>query len=86
MKNQWQDDCIHFEYNNQIIICRITDNKSPIRRIRGEEKMSRYANFYDSDNTPIVTGWAIYGPVEEMINITPTMAEKWYKEYLKRNK
>ncbi|MGM9592101.1 MAG: hypothetical protein ACI3VK_05225 [Oscillospiraceae bacterium] len=32
--------------------------------------MSRFANFYDSDKNPIVTGWAEYGTMEEMTNIT----------------
>ncbi len=82
MNRTWQDDCISFEYNGQMVFCRITDNNSPIRTIRGIEKMSRYANFYDCNNNPIVTGWAVYGTEEEMTNISPSMVEGWYKDYL----
>ena len=46
--------------------------------------MSRYANFYNSDKSPIVTGWAEYGTVEEMTNITSFTVTKWYAEYLEK--
>lgn len=70
MKKYEQDEFIEFDYNGETLYCRITDNNEPIRIVRGVEKMSRYANFYNSDKSPIVTGWAEYGTVEEMTNIT----------------
>lgn len=48
--------------------------------------MSKYANFYNSDKSPIVTGWAEYGTVEEMTNITSLIITKWYAEYLEKKK
>lgn len=86
MRNSEQDEYIEFEYNGETFYCRITDNNEPIRTVRGVEKMSRFANFYDSDKNPIVTGWAEYGTVEEMTNITSFTVEKWYMEYLEREK
>lgn len=84
MKKYEQDEFIEFDYNGEILYCRITDNNEPIRIVRGVEKMSRYANFYNSDKSPIVTGWAEYGTVEEMANITSFTVTKWYAEYLEK--
>lgn len=86
MKKCDQDEFIEFEYNGEIFYCRITDNNEPIRTIRGIEKMGRYANFYDGNKNPVVTGWAVYGTVEEMTNITPFSVVKWYSEYLKEKR
>ena len=86
MRNSEQDEYIEFEYKGETLYCRITDNNEPIRTVRGVEKMSRFANFYDSDKNPIVTGWAEYGTVDEMTNITSFTVEKWYMEYLEREK
>ena len=84
MKKYEQDEFIEFDYNGETLYCRITDNNEPIRIVRGVEKMSRYANFYNSDKSPIVTGWAKYGTVEEMANITSFTVTKWYAEYLEK--
>ena len=84
MKKYEQDEFIEFDYNGETLYCRITDNKEPIRIVRGVEKMSRYANFYNSDKSPIVTGWAEYGTVEEMTDITSFTVTKWYAEYLEK--
>ena len=84
MKKYEQDEFIEFDYNGETLYCRITDNNEPIRIVRGVEKMSRYANFYNSDKNPIVTGWAEYGTVEEMTNITTFTVTKWYTEYLEK--
>lgn len=84
MKKYEQDEFIEFDYNGETLYCRITDNNEPIRIVRGVEKMSRYANFYNSDKSPIVTGWAEYGTVEEMTNITSFTVTKWYAEYLEK--
>ena len=84
MKQSEQDEWIKFEYNDETLYCCITDNNEPIRTVRGVEKMSRFANFYNSDKSPIVTGWAEYGTVEEMTNITSFTVTKWYTEYLEK--
>ncbi len=44
--------------------------------------MSRFADFYDKEKKPIVTGWVEYGSVEEMTNITSFTVTKWFEEYL----
>ena len=84
MKKYIQDDLIRFEHNGETFYCRITDNDKPIRMVHGIEKMSRYANFFDTNMSPITSGWAIYGTVDEMTNITPIMVEKWYCDYLNK--
>ena len=87
MKNYIQDDFIQFEYKGETLFCKITDNNSPIRTVRGIEKMNRYLNFYNKNREAIITGWAKYGTVEEMTNISQLMLEQWYEEYLnKRDK
>ena len=84
MKNCEQNDYIEFEYNGETFFCLITDDNRPIRKIHGVEKMSRYANFYDSCKNSIVTGVAQYGSEEEMTNIRPILVKKWYEEYINK--
>lgn len=84
MKKYEQDEFIKFDYHEKTFYCCITDNNEPIRIVRGVEKMKRFANFYDSNKNPIVTGWAVYGTVEEMTNITSFTVIKWYEDYLER--
>lgn len=80
MEKYKQDEFIEFDYNGETLYCRITDNNEPIRIVLGVEKMSRFANFYISDKSPIVTGWAEYGTVVEMTNITSFTVKKRYED------
>ena len=84
MKKYEQDEFIPFSYDGEMLYCCIIDNNEPIRTVRGVEKMSRFANFYDSNKKTIVTGWLEYGTVEEMTNITSFTVAKWYEEYLEK--
>ncbi|MBR0276876.1 MAG: hypothetical protein IJQ50_00235 [Clostridia bacterium] len=68
-----------FTYNGEIIKFRITDNSYPIRKVKGTEKMSRYIHFYKSNGDNL--GFTpIYGTVEEMTNLSPFDAHKWYEK------
>ena len=71
-----------FIYNGETIKYKITDDESPIRNVRGVEKIKRYIHFYSFDDKIIYTR-AIYGDFEHLSNITNYDALEWYKESLK---
>ncbi len=73
-----------FEYNEETILYRITDDNKPIRGIKGEEKMSRYITFYHNNGQNIGTR-SIYGTYDEMSNITDFDAKRWYEEYKRKS-
>lgn len=71
-----------FECEDQNISYKISDSGASYsyQKIRGENYMSRYINFFASDMTPLGT-YSIYGTESEMMNISSMKAYEYYKEY-----
>lgn len=83
MSNDLIMDCF-FEYEGETIRARIKNDKTPIRMVRGVEKMSGFFDFYDK------TGYcgteAFYEDFDDMSPVKPHIAQKYYAQLLQRKK
>lgn len=84
LKNGLEPD-LRFDYNGETIQCRVVDDKSPIRMVKGVEKWRGLLDFYDANGEYIDTV-AFYENYEDMTPISFEIAEKYYEEILARNK
>ena len=72
-----------FIFNGETVYYRIVDDNKPIRTVDGEEKFSRYINFFNNTYKHIGVK-QVYGSFDDLTNISPCNAEEWYTQ-LKNN-
>ncbi len=69
----------HFDVNDQRIYYRIVDDNSPIKTVRGQEKMQRWIYFYN-EQSDLIKEKLLYDTIDVLQNVSHADAKEWFEE------